>query len=76
MRLFLDRILNFLRLEVLAIKRNSTSFHRLRVLAAQELLAPLLAGALFLGCTVWHQAFSRNLMSNLVRMLEMHIIVF
>ena len=39
--------LNFLR-----INRNFTSFCRLRVLAAQELLAPLLARALFLGCTV------------------------
>ena len=37
--------LNFLR-----INRNFTSFYRLRVLAAQELLAPLLARALFLGC--------------------------
>ena len=34
------------------IKYNLTSFHRLRVLAAQQLLAPLLARALFLGCTV------------------------
>jgi len=29
-----------------------TSYGGLRVLAAQELLAPLLARALFLGCTV------------------------
>ena len=36
----------------LRINRNLTSFDRLRVLAAQELLAPLLARALFLGCTV------------------------
>ena len=41
--------LNFLR-----INRNFTSFCRLRVLAAQELLAPLLARALFLGCTVYY----------------------
>ena len=47
LRLLADRILNSLRL-----KRNLTSFCRLRVLAAQELLAPLLARALFLGCTV------------------------
>ena len=33
-------------------KRNLTSFCGLRVLAAQELLAPLIARALFLGCTV------------------------
>ena len=33
-------------------KRNLTSFRRLRVLVAQELLAPHLARALFLGCTV------------------------
>ena len=36
----------------LRINRNLTSFDRLRVLAAQELLAPLLARALFLSCTV------------------------
>ena len=46
-----DRILNFLRLELLADKHNLT-FCRLHVLAAQELLAPLLVCALFLGCTV------------------------
>ena len=34
------------------IKCNLTSFHRLCVLAAQELLVPLLARVLFLGCTV------------------------
>ena len=34
----------------LQINRNLTSFERLCVLAAQELLAPLLARALFLGC--------------------------
>ena len=48
LRLLADMILNFLR-----IKCNLTSFCRLRVLAVQELLAPLLARALFLGCTVW-----------------------
>ena len=36
------------------IKHNLTSFHRLLVLAAQKLLAPLLVHALFLGCTVFH----------------------
>ena len=35
------------------IKRNLTSFCPLRVFAAQELLATLLARALFLGCTVY-----------------------
>ena len=35
----------------LRINYNLTSFDRLRVLTAQELLAPLLAHALFLGCT-------------------------
>ena len=59
LRLLADRILNSLRLELLALKRNLTSICRLHVLAAQELLAPLLARALFLGCTVgW---FSMNL---------------
>ena len=33
-------------------RASLTSFHRLCVLVAQELLAPLLACALFLGCTV------------------------
>ena len=36
----------------LRINRNLTSFDYLRVIAAQELLAPLLEHALFLGCTV------------------------
>ena len=48
LQLLADRIWNFWR-----IKHNLTSFHRLRVLAAQELLAPLFARALFLGCTVF-----------------------
>ena len=52
LRLLADRILIFSRLKLLQIKCNVTSFHRLRVLAVQELLAPLLAHALFLGCTV------------------------
>ena len=48
LRLLADRILIFLRVEVLADKAQ----FNLHVLAAQELLAPLLARALFLDCTV------------------------
>ena len=48
LQLLADRILNFLCLELLAEKHNLTSFCRLRVLAVQELLAPLLACACLL----------------------------
>ena len=47
------RILNFLRFELLVDKPQFQFFHHSCVLAVQELLAPLLARALFLGCTVY-----------------------
>ena len=46
LRFLADRILIFLRLEC------NLTFHRLHVLAAQEVLAPRLARALFSGCTI------------------------
>ena len=49
LHLLMDRILNFLQ-----IKCNLTSFHRLRVLAAQELLAPLLVRLIILGLYCRH----------------------
>ena len=55
---------NFLR-----IKCNLTSFQRLRVFAAQEPLAPLLARALFLGCTVMeHVTAAAKVFRNCVGM--------
>ena len=47
--LLADRILNFLCLELLADKAQFNFFCSLRVVVAQELLAPLLARALFFG---------------------------